>query len=116
MDYSLLYDKSVLLLPGSTIFRFSISPALLSPAWNFKIILSDDTTQLAFSTNTEITNNNEINITLYSWYSDSWIENVEPIEIASKNSSVKLAVKIRVAMNQYQPELKHIIVSVWKKE
>jgi len=113
MEYSLLYDKSVLLLPNSNTFSFPVSVALLG-TWNFKIILSDDTSYTPYTWNTTIDNNNNISIVLYGWYSDKWVENDAPIEIASKNDAIKLAIKIRVEMNQYQPQ-KHIMVSIWKK-
>jgi hypothetical protein len=114
MEYNLLYDKSVLLLPDATTFSFSVSPVLIGPAWKFKIVLSDDTYQDPFTSNTAVDNNNNITITLYRWYSDNWVENADPIEIISKGTVIKLAIKIRVAMNQYQPQ-KHIIVTVWKQ-
>jgi hypothetical protein len=114
MEYSLIYDKSVLLLPQSNSFNFSVSPATLAPKWKFKVTLSDDTSNEPLSTETSIDGDNNINIILYRWYSDNWVENVEPIEIVSKSSAIKLLVKIRLSMNQYQPNHKHIIVSVWK--
>ena len=114
MEHSLIYDKSVLLLPDATTFSFAVTVRPIMPKWNFKIILSDDTSEPQFSATRSTGTNSDTTIILYRWYSEKWVENIEPIKLNSTDNSIRLHIKIRLEMNQYQPQ-KHLIVSVWKE-
>lgn len=81
--------------------------------WILNIHFTHDDNIKNLAGKTTITQNG-MDIYLNKWYGSSWIENIDPFAVSSKDETIKLLIKVRTYANEIN-DFRQVVISVWKK-
>jgi hypothetical protein len=108
--YKVIFNQNILSLNRNDVIRITLPKEANS--WSIKISFTDEESEKQFNASW-VTLTDGVEITLNKWYSETWVENIIPYSLDSKDGKTKLKIKIRTTASPNK-DFRSLIVTVWK--
>lgn len=109
--YELFYERNLVLLSRDGMAFLELPKSLNS--WRIRIVFDSGHSMAPMPIRMQL-DGDVIQLILTNWYSDSGVQNTEPLVLNSKDNSVQLLVMIRTTANRTQ-NYRNITVNIWKR-
>ena len=107
----LVFTKSLILMGRDDTVTISFNEN--QPPLTLRITFIETEDIPVMATRWKVENNNAF-LELNKWYTDTWVENDQPIYFTTVDKSITFFVKIRSTANVNQ-DIRHLSINLWKK-
>jgi hypothetical protein len=109
--YELVFNETMAMLNKDGNVFISFPPELNN--WKIRLVFQDNAYNSLANIQTEF-DANEIVLKLTNWYSDTGIQNQEPLLLQSRDGKLSLLAVIKAIGNRFQNQ-RGLTISIWKK-